>query len=67
MPPYNTSGDQTKGFAGGIWNTVSTRASFRLSPRTHLFAEGTLVMMGIVPADVGGPPVVVTLGAQHTF
>lgn len=67
MPPYNTSADSTKGFAGGIWNTLSSRGSYRLSEETHLFAEATLVLMGVVPAQVGGPPVVVTLGAQHTF
>ncbi len=67
MPPYNGSTESTKGFAGGIWNTISTRASYALSPQAHLFVEGTLVMMGVVPADVGGPPIVVTLGAQHSF
>jgi hypothetical protein len=67
MPPYNTSTQSTKGFAGGIWNTLSSRASYLLSERTHLFAEATLVLMGVVPAEVGGPPIVVTLGAQHTF
>jgi hypothetical protein len=68
MPPYNGSAESTKGFAGGIWNTVSTRESYELSPRTHLFVEGTLVMMGVLPADLGGPPpVVVTVGAQHAF
>jgi hypothetical protein len=67
MPPYNASTASTKGFAGGIWNTLSSRTSYMLSERTHLFAEATLVLMGISPAEVGGPPVVVTLGAQHTF
>jgi hypothetical protein len=67
MPPYNGSPESTRGFAGGVWNTLSTRGSYALSSQTHLFAEGTLVMMGVVPAEVGGPPVVVELGAQHTF
>jgi len=69
MPPYNTSAGApaTKGFAGGIWNTLSTRESYMLSERTHLFAEGTVVLMGVGLAQVGGPPVVVTVGAQHTF
>jgi hypothetical protein len=67
MPPYNASTQSTKGFAGGIWNTLSSRGSYLLSERTHLFAEATLVLMGVVPAEVGGPPIVVTLGAQHTF
>ncbi len=67
MPPYNGASDTTKGFAGGIWNTLSSRGSYRLSPETHLFAEATLVLMGVVPSQLGGPPVVVTLGAQHTF
>jgi hypothetical protein len=67
MPPYNASTQSTKGFAGGVWNTLSSRASYMLSGHTHLFAEATLVLMGLAPAEVGGPPVVVTLGAQHTF
>jgi hypothetical protein len=71
MPPYNTTASSstpaTKGFAGGIWNTLSTRGSYRLSEQTHLFAEGTVVLMGVALAQVGGPPVVVTVGAQHTF
>jgi len=67
MPPYNTSTESTKGFAGGIWNTVSSRGSYRLAEQTHLFAEATLVLMGVAPAEVGGPPIVVTIGAQHTF
>jgi hypothetical protein len=70
MPPYNTSTTSTaptKGFAGGIWNTLSSRVSYRLAEPTSLFAEATLVLMGVVPAQVGGPPVVVTIGAQHTF
>jgi hypothetical protein len=68
MPPYNTTTESTKGFAGGIWNTISRRARYALAPRTHLFAEGTLVMMGVLSADLGGPPpVVVEVGAQHAF
>jgi hypothetical protein len=67
MPAYNASTASTKGFAGGIWNTLSSRASYLLADQTHLFAEATLVLMGFEPAQVGGPPVVVTLGAQHTF
>jgi hypothetical protein len=69
MPPYNTSTStqSSKGFAGGIWNTLSSRGSYMLAERTHLFAEATLVLMGVVPAQVGGPPIVVTIGAQHTF
>jgi hypothetical protein len=67
MPPYNDEAGATKGFAGGVWNTLSSRASYQLAAQTHLFAESTLVLMGIAPAQLGGPPVVVTVGAQHTF
>jgi hypothetical protein len=43
-------------------------ASYALAPRTHLFAEGSLVMRGLSLADnVGGPPFVANVGAQHTF
>jgi hypothetical protein len=67
MPPYGST-DTTKGFAGGLWNTVSTRTSFALYPQTNLFLESTLVKMGVLPADLGGPPpVVVTVGAQQSF
>jgi hypothetical protein len=67
MPPYNTTSNPTKGFAGGLWNTLSSRSSYALSGQSHLFAEATLVLMGVLPAQVGGPPVVVEIGAQHTF
>jgi hypothetical protein len=68
MPPYSGSTEARKGFAGGIWNTIATRSSFALAPATHLFAEASLVMAGIVPAQgVGGPPIVVTVGGQHAF
>ncbi len=68
MPAYNGSTETKRGFAGGIWNTIATRASFRTGEASHLFFEGSLVMKGVVPADgVGGPPIVVTLGMQHTF
>ena len=43
-------------------------AVYALGPATHLFAEGSLVLSGIRLADnVGGPPIVVNIGAQHTF
>jgi hypothetical protein len=68
MPPYNGSTESRKGFAGGIWNTVAMRSAFALAPDTHLFAEGSIVLAGIVPADgIGGPPLVVNVGAQHAF
>jgi hypothetical protein len=68
LPAYAGSTDTKRGFAGGIWNTVCLHTSYALAPATHLFAEGSLVLSGVVPADnVGGPPVVVTLGAQRTF
>jgi hypothetical protein len=65
MPPYNGSPDPRHGFAGGVWNTVCARASFALSGSAHLFLESSLVLDGWVPADnVGGLPIVVTLGGQ---
>jgi hypothetical protein len=68
MPAYNGATETKKGFAGGVWNTVSTRGSYAIDRATHLFAEGSVVLKGIKPADdVGGPPIVVTIGAQHTF
>jgi hypothetical protein len=68
LPAYEGSTDTKHGFAGGIWNTVCFHMSYALAPATYLFAEGSLVLSGLVPTDnVGGPPVVVTLGAQHTF
>jgi len=68
LPAYAGLGDPRQGFAGGIWNTVCFHTSWALSPATHLFAEGSLVLSGLVPADdLGGPPVVVTVGAQHAF
>jgi hypothetical protein len=68
MPPYNGSTESRKGFAGGMWNTLAARSSFALAKGTHLFAETSLVMHGVVPASgVGGPPIVVTVGAQHAL
>lgn len=67
MPPYG-DGTPRKGFAGGIWNTLSARGSWAFAERSHVFAEAGLVLAGVVPAEgVGGPPVVVTIGAQHAF
>jgi hypothetical protein len=68
MPPYSGSTEERKGFAGGLWNTIAARASWATDPRTHLFAEGSLVMQGVALAEgIGGPPVVVTAGAEHSF
>ena len=68
MPPYDGSNEPRRGFAGGIWNTVATRGSYAFDRDTHLFAEGTIVLEGILPAkEVGGPPLVVNLGIQHSF
>lgn len=68
MPPYDGSNEARRGFAGGIWNTVAARASYALADDSHLFAESSLIMQGVRPAEgVGGPPVVVTVGAQHAF
>lgn len=68
VPGYNGASETKKGFAGGIWNTVAFRTSFALGPATHLFAEGSLVMRGVVPADnVGAVPIVANVGVQHTF
>lgn len=68
MPPYNGTTQPRRGFAGGIWNTVAARGSYALDRDTHLFAESSLVLAGIVPADnVGGPPIVFNIGAQHAF
>jgi hypothetical protein len=67
-PPYAGSTEPRRGFAGGIWNTVAARSSLALNERSHLFAEGSLVMEGVRPArDVGGPPVVFNVGVQHAF
>lgn len=68
MPPYDGSNEARRGFAGGIWNTVAGRASYAVDESTHLFAESSLIMQGVRPAEgVGGPPIVVTVGAQHAF
>jgi hypothetical protein len=68
LPAYAGSTDTTHGFAGGLWNTVCTHASYAVASSTHLFAEASLVLRGVVPADnVGGPPIVVTLGVQQTL
>lgn len=68
VPPYGNSTEDRVGFAGGIWDTLCMHASYALDPPTHLFAEGSLVFSGFALADnVGGPPVVVTLGIQRTF
>jgi hypothetical protein len=68
MPPYDGTNEPRRGFAGGIWNTVAARASYALDESSHLFAESSLIMQGVRPAEgVGGPPIVVTLGAQHAF
>lgn len=68
MPAYDGNPHAARGFAGGIWNTVASRASYELGPDTHLFGELSFVMKGVVPAnDVGGPPVVFNVGAQHAF
>lgn len=68
MPAYDGDPKATKGFAGGIWNSLAARGSYALQPSTHLFAEASLVMKGVKPADdVGGPPVVFNVGVQHAF
>ncbi len=68
VPAYSGSTETKKGFAGGVWNTLAFHSSYALAPATHLFAEGSLVLAGVVPADnVGGPPIVVNVGVQHTF
>ena len=68
VPAYRGSSDTRVGFAGGIWDTLCTHASYAIDPATHLFAEGSLVFSGVALADnVGGPPVVVTAGLQRTF
>ena len=65
VPGYGAGEDS---FAGGLWNTLCFHTSYALGPSTHLFAEGSLVLSGVVPAsDVGGPPIVLTTGLQHTF
>jgi len=68
VPAYAGGAETKKGFAGGVWNTLAVHSSYALAPATHLFAEGSLVLAGVVPADnVGGPPIVVNVGVQHTF
>lgn len=68
MPAYGADANAKKGFAGGVWNTIGTRESYALAANTHVFAEGSVVLNGFVPADnVGGPPIVVTVGVQHAF
>lgn len=68
MPPYDGTNEARRGFAGGIWNTVAARASHAIAADTHLFAESSVIMQGVRPAEgVGGPPLVVTVGAQHAF
>jgi hypothetical protein len=68
MPAYDGDPHATKGFAGGIWNTIGSRASYRFAEESRLFAEAGVVMKGVVPADdVGGPPIVVEFGVQHAF
>lgn len=68
VPAYDGATETKKGFAGGVWNTLCFHGSYALGPATHLFAEGSLVLAGVVPAaNVGGPPIVVNLGVQHTF
>jgi hypothetical protein len=68
VPAYNGSEADRVGFAGGVWDTLCAHGSYALDPATHLFAEGSLVFSGVALADnVGGPPVVVTLGVQRTF
>jgi hypothetical protein len=68
VPAYGGSGSESMNFAGGLWNTLCFHTSYSLRPDSHLFLEGSLVMSGVVPADnVGGPPIVITAGVQHTF
>jgi hypothetical protein len=68
VPAYGDSTANRVGFAGGIWDTLCMHSSYALDPSTHLFAEGSLVFSGLALADnVGGPPVVVTVGVQRTF
>ena len=68
MPAYGADPNAKKGFAGGVWNTVATRESYAIGRDTHLFAEGSIILEGVRPANnVGGPPIVVTTGVQHAF
>jgi hypothetical protein len=68
VPAYGGATTDRVGFAGGVWDTLCMHGSYALDRATHLFAEGSLVFSGVALADnVGGPPVVVTLGLQRTF
>lgn len=68
MPPYDGDPKATKGFAGGLWNTLAARGSYALGPDAHLFAEASFVLKGVKPADdVGGPPIVINAGVQYVF
>jgi hypothetical protein len=49
---------------GGIWNTAGVGGALPLSSGTSVFAEGSLIMRGVVPANdwIGGMPVVAFAG-----
>jgi hypothetical protein len=49
---------------GGVWNTAGVGGALPLTANTSVFAEGSLVMRGVVPAPdwIGGSPVVAFAG-----
>ncbi len=55
VPAYGGSSEDKVGFAGGLWNTLAFHTSYALGRDTHLFAEGSLVLSGFVPADNVAP------------
>jgi hypothetical protein len=54
---------------GGVWNTVGVGGALPVSKSTSVFAEGSLIMSGVVPAEnwIGGTPVVAFAGITTTL
>jgi len=62
--------DGEEGFMGGVWNVVGGGVAWQVNPSTVLFLDALLVSRGFQVANtgwIGGPPLVLTLGARYSL
>ena len=64
------SDDDGEGFMGGAWSVVGGGVAWQTGEKTVLFLDALLVSRGFRVANtgwIGGPPVVLTLGAKYAL
>ena len=64
------SDDDGEGFMGGAWSVVGGGVAWQTGEKTVLFLDALLVSRGFHVANtgwIGGPPVVLTLGAKYSL